>query len=98
MASWQAKGRDPLFDQNTQAALERRGKELIGAGLVVLAAVLVDGLDEVDDAVREEILEELSPETVAEGVRDLDTDTDEAKRQATERIGQLEQLRSALGY
>ncbi|MEZ5725170.1 MAG: DNA translocase FtsK [Paracoccaceae bacterium] len=40
MASWQAKGRDPLFDQNTQAALERRGKELIGAGLVVLAAVL----------------------------------------------------------
>ncbi|MFV0408132.1 MAG: DNA translocase FtsK [Paracoccus sp. (in: a-proteobacteria)] len=40
MASWQAKGRDPLFDQNTQAALERRGKELAGAGLVVLAAVL----------------------------------------------------------
>ncbi|MDO5641017.1 MAG: DNA translocase FtsK 4TM domain-containing protein, partial [Paracoccus sp. (in: a-proteobacteria)] len=40
MASWHAKGRDPLFDQNTQAALERRGKELIGAGLVVLAAVL----------------------------------------------------------
>lgn len=31
-------------------------------------------LTEVDDAVREEILEELSAETVAEGVRDLDTD------------------------
>ncbi|WP_442881042.1 magnesium transporter [Bosea sp. (in: a-proteobacteria)] len=31
-------------------------------------------LTEVDDAVREEILDELSPETVAEGVRDLDTD------------------------
>ena len=31
-------------------------------------------LTEVDDAVREEILEELSPETVAEGVRDPDTD------------------------
>jgi magnesium transporter len=31
-------------------------------------------LTEVDDSVREEILEELSPETVAEGVRDLDTD------------------------
>lgn len=31
-------------------------------------------LTEVDDAVREEILEELSPETVAEGVRELDTD------------------------
>jgi magnesium transporter len=31
-------------------------------------------LTEVDDAVREEILEELEPETVAEGVRDLDRD------------------------
>ncbi|SEN44514.1 DNA translocase FtsK [Paracoccus alcaliphilus] len=40
MASWQAKQRDPLFDQNTQAALERRGKELAGAGLVVLAVLI----------------------------------------------------------
>jgi magnesium transporter len=31
-------------------------------------------LTEVDDTVREEILEELKPETVAEGVRDLDSD------------------------
>jgi magnesium transporter len=31
-------------------------------------------LTEVDDAVREEILEELPPETVAEGVKDLDSD------------------------
>ncbi len=31
-------------------------------------------LTEVDDSIREEILEELSPQTVAEGVRDLDTD------------------------
>jgi magnesium transporter len=31
-------------------------------------------LTEVDDTVREEILEELAPETVAEGVRDLDSD------------------------
>jgi magnesium transporter len=31
-------------------------------------------LTEVDDSVREEILEELEPETVAEGVRDLDSD------------------------
>ncbi len=31
-------------------------------------------LTEVDDAVREEILDELAPETVAEGVRDLDSD------------------------
>ncbi len=31
-------------------------------------------LTEVDDAVREEILEELRPQTVAEGVRDIETD------------------------
>jgi magnesium transporter len=31
-------------------------------------------LTEVDDTVRDEILEELAPETVAEGVRDLDSD------------------------
>jgi magnesium transporter len=31
-------------------------------------------LNEVDDAVREEILEELGPETVAEGVRELESD------------------------
>ncbi|MDO5631188.1 MAG: DNA translocase FtsK [Paracoccus sp. (in: a-proteobacteria)] len=40
MASWQAKGRDPLFDQTTQAALERRGKELLGAGLIVLGVMI----------------------------------------------------------
>ncbi|MTH32989.1 DNA translocase FtsK [Paracoccus limosus] len=40
MASWQAKQRDPLFDQSTQAALERRGKELLGAGLVVLGVLI----------------------------------------------------------
>ena len=40
MASWQAKHRDPLFDQSTQVALERRVKELVGAGLIV-AGVLV---------------------------------------------------------
>ncbi|MFD1880421.1 DNA translocase FtsK [Paracoccus pacificus] len=40
MASWQAKHRDPLFDQSTQAALERRGKELLGAGLIVLGVLI----------------------------------------------------------
>jgi DNA segregation ATPase FtsK/SpoIIIE, S-DNA-T family len=40
MASWQAKHRDPLFDQNTQAALERRGKELLGAGLILLGVLV----------------------------------------------------------
>ncbi|QIR85977.1 DNA translocase FtsK [Paracoccus sp. AK26] len=40
MASWQAKHRDPLFDQSTQAALERRGKELLGA-LLVFAGIII---------------------------------------------------------
>ncbi len=40
MASWQAKHRDPLFDQSTQAALERRGKELLGASLIVLGVLI----------------------------------------------------------
>jgi magnesium transporter len=34
----------------------------------------VSALNEVDDSVREEILEELEPETVAEGVRELESD------------------------
>ncbi len=40
MASYQARQRDPLLDQNTQAVLERRGKELLGAALVVLGALV----------------------------------------------------------
>lgn len=40
MASWHARHRDPLFDQTTQVALQRRSKELLGAGLIV-AGVLV---------------------------------------------------------
>ncbi|SLN68525.1 DNA translocase FtsK [Aquimixticola soesokkakensis] len=35
MASFQARGRDPLFDSKTQAVLERRGRELIGVALIV---------------------------------------------------------------
>ncbi len=34
--AYQTHGRDPLLDSNMQAALERRGRELIGIGLVVL--------------------------------------------------------------
>jgi len=41
MASYQARQRDPLLDQGTQAMLERRGRELLGLGLVVLALVFV---------------------------------------------------------
>jgi S-DNA-T family DNA segregation ATPase FtsK/SpoIIIE len=40
MASWQAKHRDPLFDQSTRVALERRGKELAGAALVILGVLI----------------------------------------------------------
>ncbi|MGB3316054.1 MAG: DNA translocase FtsK 4TM domain-containing protein, partial [Albidovulum sp.] len=40
MASYQARQRDPLLDQNIQAALERRGKELLGVALCI-AALLV---------------------------------------------------------
>ncbi|MFZ1728429.1 MAG: DNA translocase FtsK 4TM domain-containing protein, partial [Albidovulum sp.] len=39
MASYQARQRDPLLDQNTQAVIERRGKELLGAVLLMLAAL-----------------------------------------------------------
>ncbi|MGD9916858.1 MAG: DNA translocase FtsK [Paenirhodobacter sp.] len=40
MASYQARQRDPLLDQNTQAVLERRGKELLGLGLVILGVLV----------------------------------------------------------
>ncbi len=39
MASYQARQRDPLLDQNVSAMLERRGRELLGVGLVVAALV-----------------------------------------------------------
>ncbi|MCB2111225.1 MAG: DNA translocase FtsK 4TM domain-containing protein, partial [Rhodobacteraceae bacterium] len=39
MASYQARQRDPLLDQNLQAAIERRGKELLGVALIVLAGL-----------------------------------------------------------
>ena len=41
MASYQARRRDPLLDQSTQAMLERRGRELMGIGLIALAFVFV---------------------------------------------------------
>ncbi|MCZ8334389.1 MAG: DNA translocase FtsK 4TM domain-containing protein [Rhodobacteraceae bacterium] len=37
MASYQARQRDPLLDQNMQAMLERRGRELLGLVLVAVA-------------------------------------------------------------
>ncbi|WP_394151559.1 DNA translocase FtsK [Loktanella salsilacus] len=36
MASYQTRHRDPLLDSETQAVLERRSKELLGIGLIVL--------------------------------------------------------------
>ncbi len=40
MASYQMRQRDPLLDSNTQAVLERRGKELLGLGLITLGLVM----------------------------------------------------------
>jgi DNA segregation ATPase FtsK/SpoIIIE, S-DNA-T family len=40
MASYQVRGRDPLLDSNTQAILERRGTELLGIGLLILALLM----------------------------------------------------------
>ncbi len=54
--------------QALEPALRPRLIELLGIDFDFTA------LTEVDDAVREEILEELEPRTVAEGVRDLDSD------------------------
>ncbi|MFZ1471116.1 MAG: DNA translocase FtsK 4TM domain-containing protein, partial [Paracoccaceae bacterium] len=39
MASYQARQRDPLLDQNTQAMLEKRGRELLGLGLILIALI-----------------------------------------------------------
>ena len=41
MASYQARQRDPLLDSDTQAILERRGKELLGVALLAAGAVAV---------------------------------------------------------
>ena len=40
MASYQARRRDPLLDEGTQAMIERRGKELLGTVLVGLGIIL----------------------------------------------------------
>ncbi len=39
MASYQARQRDPLLDSDTQAILERRGKELLGVALLAAGVV-----------------------------------------------------------
>jgi DNA segregation ATPase FtsK/SpoIIIE, S-DNA-T family len=41
MASYQARQRDPLLDQGTQAMLEKRGRELVGLALIGLAIAFV---------------------------------------------------------
>ena len=41
MASYQARQRDPLLDQNMQAMLERRGRELIGIALIVVGVAML---------------------------------------------------------
>ena len=49
--AYQARGRDPLLDSTTQAAIEKRGKELIGITLMVLgcmAAAMIASYDPSD--------------------------------------------------
>ncbi len=36
--AYQTRGRDPLFDSDVQAAIEKRGKELLGIALILVAA------------------------------------------------------------
>ena len=40
MASYTSRGRDPLLDSNTQAAIEKRGKELFGIALIVISVLM----------------------------------------------------------
>jgi len=40
MASYQSRGRDPLLDSNTQAAIEKRGRELFGLVLIVAGVLM----------------------------------------------------------
>lgn len=40
MASYQSRGRDPLLDSTTQAAIEKRGRELFGILLVVIGLLM----------------------------------------------------------
>ncbi len=51
MASYQARQRDPLLDQHTQAAIERRGKELLGIVLLAMgiATAMIIGSYSPDD-------------------------------------------------
>ncbi len=41
MASYNARQRDPLLDQNVSAMLERRGREVLGVGLVIAGLIFV---------------------------------------------------------
>ena len=41
MASYQSRGRDPLLDSTTQAAIEKRGRELFGFLLIVVGVLMV---------------------------------------------------------
>ena len=64
-----------LHEADTGALLEALDAEFRPRLIELLGAEFdFTALTEVDDAVREEILDELLPATVAEGVRDLDSD------------------------
>ena len=62
MASYQSRRRDPLLDSTTQAALEKRSRELLGFGLIglgLLVAVMI-GTYSADDPRQREMIETLN--------------------------------------
>ena len=64
-----------LHEADAGAVIEALEPELRPRLIALMGADFdFTALTQVDDTVREEILEELPPETVAEGVRDLDSD------------------------
>ncbi len=64
-----------LHEADAGAVIEALDPELRPRLIALMGADFdFTALTQVDDTVREEILEELPPETVAEGVRDLDSD------------------------
>ena len=85
-----------LHESDTGDLLEALDSELRPQLIELMGADFdFTALTEVDDTVREEILEELEPETVAEGVRELDSDDavyileDLPKDEQAEILGQL---------
>ena len=53
--AYNTRSRDPLLDSTMQAAIERRGKELIGIALVALGLAAMTAWPSIPQEIREEI-------------------------------------------